>query len=149
MKKLVLFLLFVAAAVAGGWLFLANKFEHIVNAEILPKLTQHPEIIYVDPEAVRINKFKFDVSLGNLELFPDNEQFSASFGDVSAHYNPLKDKISFCFCGDKTSFVIGENNYYSKNLKGNFDFGRSLLQGVLSDFNITFDFADTSLHDER
>lgn len=147
MRKILLFFMLLSIAVAGAWIYFANKFEQIVVDDILPKLTQNPEIVYVDPSAVRIQKYRFELSLGKLEILPDHEKISVTLNDTGVKYNPFKDEISLYSIGNKNSFVIEENEYYTNNLKIGFEFKRPLLQGVVSDFGIKFEFADSELYE--
>lgn len=147
MKRLFLVLVFLASILLGGWLLLANKFEQMVNDDILPKLTKHPEIVYADPSAIQIDKYKFNVKLGSIELLPDNEEFSANIHNVDIYYNPLKNKISACFGNGNHSFTIKDKGFYTQNISGHFAFTRELLKGEKSDFDIGFKFADSALHE--
>lgn len=146
MKKISIVLAILLIAIGGVWFYLANKFEKIATEEMLPKLQQDGTLVSIDMDAVIIEKFKFQVILPNITIFPKSELFKIKSDKIIACYNPISDKIKMHFAGDKVTYASGELESYSPSPNLEINFNRSLLRKDFTNFDINISSKDESLY---
>ena len=145
MKKLGLIVV-VLAIIAGGWVYLANKFEHIAKEEILPKLENSETAIVADLNLIIIEKFKFKVIIPAITIFPESKYFKIVSDQLIVSYNPFTDKIAATFQGEKLSIGTGKTELYIPSPNQTINLDRSILQKELRDIDFQIISKEMSIY---
>ncbi len=146
MKKLSSIIAILLFVIAGGWFYLANKFEKIVAEEILPKLQKEDSLVSVDMDAIIIEKFKFKLMLQDVVIFPNSKLFKINANEIIACYNPITDHIKTHFSGDKLTVGEGSTEFYFPSPNHVIGFNRSLLKKDFENFDINITSKDSSIY---
>ncbi len=130
MKKISILLLVIFAAIAGTWVYQANKFEKIVKEQVFPEIELN-ELINTDLSKAVINKYKFSVTFADVTvdyselldmylvaLAPQTNYNTKSilFTDkVEASYSPIRKEIILDLNGDNYKLIVDNQSIYTKN----------------------------------
>jgi len=145
MKKLGLIVL-VLIIIAGGWVYLADKFEHIAKEEILPKLNNNSSLIITDIDSVIIEKYKFKLTVPVVTIFPNSQYFKIVSDKMVMCYNPFTDRVSALFNGEKLSIGTGKTEIYIPSPNQTIKFNRSLLQKEFEGIDLQIISKDLSIY---
>ncbi len=143
MKKFVSIVLVFLLILAGTWIYLANKFEKMVNEELLPSMQTPESMITTNLDSIVISKFKFQVELKDITLFPASKVFVMNTDSMLMSYKPFYDKIKLSFNGKKLSMGSGEAAVYIPYPDQTITFNRSLLEQNFD--NISIDILSKNL----
>lgn len=127
MKKLISIVLVFLLILAGTWIYFANKFEKMVSEELIPAIQAPESMITADLDSIVINKFKFQVELKDVTLFPASNVFVMNTDSMLMSYKPFYDKIKLSFNGKKLSMGSGDTEVYIPSPDHTITFNRSIL----------------------
>lgn len=146
LKKLGSIIVILLVTTLGMWLYLANKFEKVVEKELLPMIMDNHSIVNADSNSIKISKYMFKVDLNNLVLLPNIKYLNIHSDKATIYYNPFGDKITICFDGEKLSMGSGNLAIYSPLAGHKITFNRSSLTNGFEDIKISFKEKDASLY---
>lgn len=145
-KKLSAVLSILVVAALTIWLYLANKFEKIAIEEMLPKLQEDDSLIAFNGNSIIIDKYKFKLTLQDVEIFPKSELFRVHADEITACYNPFSDNIKAQITGDKMTIGTGDLEIYFPSPNHWIDFNRSLIKSNFENFKVKISSKDSSLY---
>jgi len=147
-KRISILALILLSIVAAIWFVMANRFEDFVKKEILPKLEKHEYWVKTDPNSIKIHKYKFSVTTGEIILFPYYEIFSTKTDEIKFCYNPFKKQITAYLTGKKVETGKGDLGFYHESKPSDFiSFNQELLMGDFSNMHIKAKDSKTEVKD--
>jgi hypothetical protein len=136
-RKILIPVLLLLSIAAGIWFVAANRFEDYVKNEVLPKLEKHEYWVKTDPNSIKIHKYKFSVSTGEITLFPDSEIFATKTDQMKFCYNPYKKQVTVHLTGKRVETGKGDLGlYYESNPNDFISFNQEIFWGDFSDMHI-------------
>lgn len=137
--KRIVILALLLLVIAAIWAVMANRFESFVKNEILPKLERHESWVKTDPSSIKIDKYKFSVSIGEIIIFPNSEILAIKTDQIKFSYNPFKKQITAHLTGKKLEVGQGDLGFYYENNPSDFiTFNQEILLGDLNNMLIKF-----------
>ena len=146
MKKLRLLIITILLIAAGGWFYLANKFEQIVENDIISKLNHENSLITADLDSLLIEKFKFKVTLKDVVILPNVPHLRLVSDQVIMTYNPLADRLSAKFGGKKLTGGKDKTEFYIPSPDEVIEFNRGLLQKSYDTIDIVIKSQEPSIY---
>ena len=149
MRKLGLVVI-ILSAIAIGWFYLANKFEKIVNDEILPRL-KNSTLIEADLDSVVIEKFRFQLTLHKVNILPDSDSIASDIKAVIS-YNPIFDDVTVFLGGGSLIKIPGQDGIYTSSSNQKVTFNRAMIASNTNEFDVKLtasDFIIYSTHDNE
>lgn len=145
MKKLGSILVIVVI-IAGGWFYLANKFEQMATEELLPRIESNNSMMAADLNSVVIEKFKFRLTLQDVTIFPASKYFKTKSDKIILSYNPLTDNICAWFNGEKLSIGTGSTEVYIPSPDQTIKFNRSILKDGFKNTDLKITSKELSIY---